>query len=133
MSLKSTVLIKTLGMTCSNTPLFVPRISWGKVVEVVDGRRFWLVTYFVGSVVRFLVVLRGITFPTKIARKELQSLIYSHIVKLEKISWGLNGSLVADVTVGQTNVNDYMIQQGLTNSLGLANSSGQDIDDWDIV
>ena len=126
MATRETVISKTLDCTVKSTNEFVPKIKWARVLEVIDGNSFWIVTYFAGAVLRFLVELRGIEIPDRaslnsiekdaaaIIYRELTGLINGEMVSLSGVVWGQHGAIIANVQCNHINVNEYLINQGLT-------------------
>lgn len=108
----------------SDTKIFIPPITIGKVIQVYDGDTFTIAVYLFGEIYRFPVRLYGIDTPeirTKdskmktraiSARDALSSLIMNKIVELKNVEYEKYGRLMAHVYVDGLNVNEWMIQQG---------------------
>lgn len=112
------------SITYNDTKIFIPQISFGKVIQVYDGDTFTIATYLFGEIYRFSVRLYGIDTPeirTKdskmktraiLARDALHELIMNKIVELKNVEYEKYGRLMAHVYVDGLNVNEWMIRQG---------------------
>ena len=132
MATRETIIIKTSGSTYSSLPNFIPRVKWARVVSVIDGNSLWIATSLMGGVYKFLVHLKGVQVPkldscnpserraSLIAKKELRGLVEGEIVELSRTVWGNHGSLLSVVSVAGLNVNDYIVNQGLSSNPILA-------------
>ncbi len=116
---------KTLEhITYDNATPFVPPITQGKVVKVYDGDTITIAStlpYPESPVYRFQVRLNGLDTPeiksksstekmlAVNAREALSNLILHKIVKLENMTTEKYGRLLADVYLGELNVNQWLI------------------------
>lgn len=103
---------------------FVPPITQGKVVKVYDGDTITVAStlpYPESPIYRFQVRLNGLDTPEikakssteKIlavkSREALSAKILHQIVKLENTTTEKYGRLLADVYLGETNINQWML------------------------
>lgn len=103
---------------------FVPPITEGKVVKVYDGDTITVAAklpYPDSPIYRFSVRLNGIDSPeiksksstekmlAVNAREALSGRILNQIVQLKNTSTEKYGRLLADVYLGETNINEWMI------------------------
>lgn len=107
-----------------NTTPFVPPIIYGKVVKVYDGDTITIASplpYPDSPIYRFQVRLNGIDSPEMkakssiekmlaiSARDALSNLVLHKIVQLKHTSIEKYGRLLADVYLGELNVNQWLI------------------------
>lgn len=128
----------------ADTIPFVPPITEGKVVKVYDGDTITVAAklpYPDSPIYRFSVRLNGIDSPEinskssteKMlainAREALSGRILTRIVQLKNTSTEKYGRLLADVYLGETNINEWMI----TNKFAVAYDGGTKHrpDEWD--
>lgn len=112
-------------VTYENTVLFVPPITYGKVVKVYDGDTFTIASKLPNMenpIYRFSVRLNGIDAPeikghtiaekelAKKSRDALSNLIMNKIVLLKNVSLEKYGRILADVYVDNIYVNEYMLK-----------------------
>lgn len=119
---------KTDIPTWENTQPFVPPISEGYVIKVYDGDTITVASKlpFVESpMYRFQVRLNGIDCPeiksknemekivSKIAQETVSKLILGKIVRLENVQMEKYGRLLAEVYIGNLNVNRHLLENRL--------------------
>jgi endonuclease YncB( thermonuclease family) len=107
-----------------NTIVFVPPITFGKVIKVYDGDTFTLISklpHTEGPIYRFSVRMKGIDSPEikgktlnekELARKSrdaLSNLILGKIVVLKNVTTEKYGRILADVYIGDVCINEWMI------------------------
>lgn len=110
-----------------DTVEFVPPITLGKVVKVYDGDTITIASKLPGldaPIYRFHVRLNGIDTPeikgktpaekelAKKARESLSQMILNKIVTLKNVSTEKYGRILADVYLGDLNLNEWMIDNG---------------------
>jgi endonuclease YncB( thermonuclease family) len=103
---------------------FIFPITHGKVVKIYDGDTITIASklpYNESPIYRFQVRLNGIDTPeikgktneekelAKTSKNTLNNMIYNKIVRLEKVSNEKYGRILAEVYLGDTNINKYMI------------------------
>ncbi len=109
-----------------DTISFVFPIKYGKVIKVYDGDTFTIAAKLpntTGPIYRFSVRLNGIDTPeikgkttaerelAKNARDALQEMIYGKVIELRNVMNEKYGRILADVYVGETSINQWMISQ----------------------
>ncbi len=128
MSLRDLMFLENANLADAIT--FIPPVKYGKVVKVYDGDTITIVAtldfgvYQSPQLYKFSVRLNGIDTPelkTKnenekrlaiIARDELKKQLDNKIVELKNVSLEKYGRLLAEVYVGDINVNEWMITNG---------------------
>lgn len=121
------IIVKPIPIWKDTVP-FVAPITEGHVIKVYDGDTFTLAAYLpydASPLYRFSVRLSGIDTPeikgktekekeaAIIARTELQTLILDKRVSLRNVQTEKYGRLLAEVYVGDINVNQHMLDKGL--------------------
>ena len=111
-----------------DTVLFVPPIEKGVVIKVYDGDTITIASklpYSESPLYRFSVRLNGIDCPeiksknesekecAIIARETIEHLLLNQIVSLKNIQHEKYGRILADVYIGDFNVNNYLLEQRL--------------------
>lgn len=109
-----------------DTVSFVFPIKYGKVIKVYDGDTFTIAAKLpntTGPMYRFSVRLNGIDTPeikgkttaerelAKNARDALQEMIYGKVIELRNVMNEKYGRILADVYLGETSINQWMISQ----------------------
>ena len=109
-----------------DTVIFTFPIKYGKVIKVYDGDTITIAAKLPntdGPVYRFSVRLDGIDTPeikgksvaerelAKQARDALHELIYGKVVELRNVANEKYGRILADVYIGDTNVNQWLISE----------------------
>lgn len=109
-----------------DTVSFVFPIKYGKVIKVYDGDTFTIAAKLpntTGPMYRFSVRLNGIDTPeikgkttgerelAKNARDALHEMIYGKVIELRNVMNEKYGRILADVYVGETSINQWMISQ----------------------
>lgn len=107
---------------------FVPPISSGFVVKVYDGDTITIISrlpYSQSALYKFSVRLNGIDCPeikgkteyerecAKIAQSELEQLILNKQITLKNVKTEKYGRILADVYLGDLNLNQYMLDHEL--------------------
>ena len=110
----------------NDTIPFTFPIKYGKVIKVYDGDTITIAAKLPntdGPVYRFSVRLDGIDTPeikgksvaerelAKQARDALHELIYGKVVELRNVANEKYGRILADVYIGDTNVNQWLISE----------------------
>ena len=110
-----------------DTVEFVMPIEYGKVIKVYDGDTITIASYLPipnSPLYRFSVRLNGIDTPeikgktraekdlAIAAKNALSELILGKVVSLRKICNEKYGRILADVYLGETHVNAWMIENG---------------------
>lgn len=110
-----------------DTVPFLMPITYGKVVKVYDGDTITLASYLPipnSPLYRFSVRLNGIDTPeikgktrtekdlAQNAKNALSDFILGKVVELRNIANEKYGRILADVYLGPTNVNEWMIENG---------------------
>jgi endonuclease YncB( thermonuclease family) len=113
-----------VNVVYENTIVFVPPITFGKVIKVYDGDTFTIISklpHTEGPIYRFSVRMKGIDSPEikgktlnekELARKSrdaLSNLILGKIVILKNVTTEKYGRILADVYIGDVCINDWMI------------------------
>lgn len=109
-----------------DTTVFTFPIKYGKVIKVYDGDTITIAAKLPntdGPIYRFSVRLDGIDTPeirgkseierelAKHARDALHELIYGKIIELRNVANEKYGRILADVYIGDTNVNQWLIAE----------------------
>ena len=109
-----------------DTTVFTFPIKYGKVIKVYDGDTITIAAKLPntdGPIYRFSVRLDGIDTPeirgkseterelAKQARDALHELIYGKIIELRNVANEKYGRILADVYIGDTNVNQWLIAE----------------------
>lgn len=109
-----------------DTAVFTFPIKYGKVIKVYDGDTITIAAKLPntdGPIYRFSVRLDGIDTPeirgkseierelAKHARDALHELIYGKIIELRNVANEKYGRILADVYIGDTNVNQWLIAE----------------------
>uniref|UniRef100_A0A6C0FAZ2 TNase-like domain-containing protein n=1 Tax=viral metagenome TaxID=1070528 RepID=A0A6C0FAZ2_9ZZZZ len=108
-----------------NCEPFSPHVKIGKVIKVYDGDSITIAAkpYENYPIYRFSVRLNGIDTPelrtsnenekahAKIARDALHDKIYDKIVELKNVESEKYGRLLADIYLGDENINEWLINQ----------------------
>jgi micrococcal nuclease len=127
----------------NETITFVPPITEGIVIKVYDGDTFTLASklpYDNSPMYRFSVRINRINCPeikskndeekecAQIAKKCVSDLILGKKVQLHEISTDKYGRVLAEVTIGNVNIADYL----LTSRLAISYDGGtkKQIDNW---
>jgi endonuclease YncB( thermonuclease family) len=112
----------------TDTTIFIPPISYGKVVKVYDGDTITVAStlpYLDSPIYRFRVRLRGIDSPEMNgstveeknaaieSRDKLRELILNKIVKIENRGTEKWGRLLADIYLEDIYVNKWLLKKGL--------------------
>ena len=115
-------------MLWKDTIKFVPPIESGLVIKVYDGDTITIASklpYNNSPMYRFSVRLNGIDCPeikgkddnekqcAQIAKQFMNELVLNKIVTLKNIDTEKYGRILADVYIGELNVNNYMIEKRL--------------------
>ena len=115
-------------MTWKDTIKFVPPIENGFVIKVYDGDTITIASklpYNDSPMYRFSVRLNGIDCPeikgkdenekqcAQIAKNLMTELVLNKIVTLKNINTEKYGRILADVYIGDLNVNEHMIEKRL--------------------
>ena len=110
----------------NDTIPFTFPIKYGKVIKVYDGDTITIAAKLPntnGPVYRFSVRLDGIDTPeikgksvaerelAKQARDVLHELIYGKVVELRNVANEKYGRILADVYIGDTNVNQWLVSE----------------------
>lgn len=110
----------------NDTIPFTFPIKYGKVIKVYDGDTITIAAKLPntnGPVYRFSVRLDGIDTPeikgksvaerelAKQARDVLHELIYGKVVELRNVTNEKYGRILADVYIGDTNVNQWLVSE----------------------
>ena len=110
----------------SDTRPFIYPIRFGKVVKVYDGDTITIAARLPGTdgpIYRFSVRLNGIDTPeikgksqaekdlAITARNALNELIYGKIVELRNVANEKYGRILAEVYIGDVNVNEWLISE----------------------
>ena len=110
----------------NDTIPFTFPIKYGKVIKVYDGDTITIAAKLPntdGPVYRFSVRLDGIDTPeikgksvaerelAKQARDALHELIYGKVVELRNVANEKYGRILADVYIGDTNVNQWLVSE----------------------
>ena len=110
----------------NDTIPFVYPIRFGKVVKVYDGDTITIAAKLPGTegpIYRFSVRLNGIDTPeirgkseaekelAILARDALHELIYGNIVELRNVANEKYGRILAEVYLGELNVNEWLISE----------------------
>jgi endonuclease YncB( thermonuclease family) len=111
-----------------DTILFVPPIEKGVVIKVYDGDTITIASklpYSDSPLYRFSVRLNGLDCPeikskdetekecAIIAKETIEHLLLNQIVSLKNIKHEKYGRILADVYIGDFNVNNYLLEQRL--------------------
>lgn len=113
--------------TWENTVPFVPPVDGGLVIKVYDGDTITVATriYDDPTMYRFSVRLLGIDAPelrtrdaeekasAEIAQEVLSDLVIDKYVTLKNVSVEKYGRLLAEVYLGDQNINQYMLDNNL--------------------
>jgi endonuclease YncB( thermonuclease family) len=112
----------------SNIKPFIPPIDGGFVIKVYDGDTITIITklpYENSELYRFSVRLSGIDTPemksqcieekkmAKEAQESLSNLILHKQITLKNVKTEKYGRILADVYLGETNINKWMLEQHL--------------------
>jgi len=110
----------------NDTSTFVYPIKFGKVIKVYDGDTITIAAKLPctdGPIYRFSVRLNGIDTPeirgksqaekelAILARDALHDLIYGKIIELRNVENEKYGRILAEVYIGEVNVNEWLISQ----------------------
>ena len=113
----------------SNIKPFIPPIDGGFVIKVYDGDTITIITklpYENSELYRFSVRLSGIDTPemksqcieekkmAKEAQESLSNLILHKQITLKNVKTEKYGRILADVYLGETNINKWMLEQHLS-------------------
>jgi len=110
--------------------LFIPKVDRGRVVDVYDGDTVTIAALpypikCLGTPVLFKVRLLGIDSPEMRggsakekeaaikARDKLHELIYGRIIKLHDVKFDKYGRLLANLTFGDLDINQWMLDKKL--------------------
>jgi len=111
-----------------NTIVFVPPITFGKVIKVYDGDTITIAAklpYKSSEIYRFSVRLRGIDSPeikskspvekelAMNSKMSLSNVILGQMVDLKNVSTEKYGRILADVHIDNVNVNKWMLENKL--------------------
>ena len=111
----------------NETVPFIFPIKYGKVIKVYDGDTITIASklpYDNSPIYRFQVRLNGIDSPeikgktpeekelAQISKNTLHNMIYGKIVRLEKVENEKYGRILAEIYIGDTNINKFMIASG---------------------
>ena len=110
----------------SDTVEFVPPVTGGRVIKVYDGDTITLAAklpYAESPLYRFRVRLNGIDTPeikgssedektaAKMAKEYVEKLALNKYVRLENVSTEKYGRILADVYVGELNINQNLLKE----------------------
>ena len=112
---------KLLQSTLENTKKFIPKVTCGKVIYIVDGDTFDIACELDSEIVKIRVRMADIDTPELSSKRKgekdhaldakriLEQLVYGKIVTLDTVKWGAFGRLVCRVFIDDVDICKYLI------------------------